>query len=90
MGTVIVKIKIMPKNPKVNLEEVESKVKEIIKKHTTSDMRFVLEPIAFGLSALNILFVIDESKSTEEIERQLSKIKGVNSAEVVDLRRSLG
>jgi elongation factor 1-beta len=90
MGTAIVKIKIMPKNPKINLEEVELKAKETIKKHTTSDMKIEIEPIAFGLKALNIIFVIDESKSTEEIEKQLSKIKGVNSAEVVDLRRSLG
>jgi len=40
---------------------------------------------------LNITFVMDEKKgSTDALEDQLRNIDGVNSAEVTDVRRSIG
>ena len=48
-------------------------------------------PIAFGLKALDILFVMDEAKgSTEELEKTVSQIEGVESVEVPDVRRAVG
>ena len=49
------------------------------------------EPIAFGLIALKLQFVMDESiGSTEKLEQKLAGIEGVSSAEVVDVRRAIG
>ena len=49
-------------------------------------MKVEQEPIAFGLKALKITFVADESKgSTEALEQDIKTISGVNSVEVVDL-----
>ena len=37
------------------------------------------EPIAFGLKALKIIFVMDEAKgSTDELESKIKEIEGVN------------
>ena len=49
------------------------------------------EPVAFGLVALSIIFVMDESKgSPDALEEQLATIEGVQGAKVTDARRALG
>ena len=48
-------------------------------------------PVAFGISSLNLIFIMDESiGSTETLEKDISGIEGVNSVEVVDVRRAVG
>ena len=43
------------------------------------------------LNALKIIFVSDEAKGgTEELEKDIETIDGVNSVEVIDVRRALG
>ena len=49
-----------------------------------------IEPVAFGLNSLKIMFIIDESKGSEELTENISSIEGVSSAEVVDMRRTVG
>ena len=49
------------------------------------------ENIAFGLIALKITFVMNESKGNiDPLEDQLRNIDGVNSVEVIDVRRTIG
>jgi len=37
------------------------------------------------------MFVMDEAKgSTDDLEKKISEIDGVNSVEVVDVRRTIG
>lgn len=91
-GQVVVTIKIMPKSPEIDLDNVETQAKEKIKAFSDSqEMKIEQEPIAFGLKAINLTFVMDESKgSIDPLEEQLKTIKGVNSVETVDVRRAIG
>ena len=53
-------------------------------------VRFEEEPIAFGLKALNAIFLWEEEKELESLENSLKKIKEVKSVEMVDIRRAIG
>ncbi len=56
MGTVLVKIKIMPETPNVNLKEIEKKAKEMTEQEEGKNPRTEIEPIAFGLNAIILGF----------------------------------
>ncbi|MBW2992220.1 elongation factor 1-beta [Candidatus Woesearchaeota archaeon] len=92
MANAVVTIKVMPESPEVNLDELESKVKEkIVEFAGEGDMKVTVEPVAFGLKAINIIFVMDEAKgSTEPLEKAVAEIEGVSSMEVTDVRRAVG
>ena len=90
MGIAIVKIKIMPESPSSNLEEIKESAEGIINANGGQVARTEEEPIAFGLIAVNITFSILESQELEPIEEELAKIKQVQSAQVVDMRRAFG
>ena len=92
MADVVITLNIMPESPDINLDEVKGKALEIITNFSGNDNTKVeIEPVAFGLKALKIMFVSDEDKgSTEDIEADIEKIDGVNSVEVTDVRRTLG
>lgn len=92
MGQLIITIKIMPKSPELDLNEIEKNTKEIIIKYVgEGEMRVSQEPLAFGLSSLNIIFVMNEADNKlNEIEEEVAKIEGVNSIEVTDVRKAIG
>ena len=92
MARVVVTLKIMPESPDIDLSSIEQKAKQKIADFSNSDdMRISQEPIAFGLKALKIIFVADESKgSTDALEDQIKTIEGVGSVEAVDVRRAIG
>ena len=92
MASIIITLKIMPADPEVNLSRVEQKAIEEIKNFAgKTEIKRELEPVAFGLNALKITFVMDENiGSTDELEEKISRIEGVNSVEVVDVRRAIG
>ena len=92
MADVVVTMKIMPDSPEVDLTRLESSALEKIKTFTGIDNHKVeQEPVAFGLKALKIMFVMDEAKgSTDSLEQDISSIEGVNSVEVTDVRRTIG
>ena len=84
-------IKIMPEDPEIDLNDIRSKAKEVGGKMGAELLdKDQIEPIAFGLKALKIMFIIDESKGSEELTENISSIEGVSSAEVVDMRRTVG
>jgi elongation factor 1-beta len=92
MADVVITMKIMPDSPEVDLKSVEEKALEKITKFAElSNYKVELEPVAFGLKAINILFVMDEAKgATDSLEEDVAKIEGVNSVEITDVRRALG
>ncbi len=96
MASVVVTLKIMPTGPDENLDNIYSesvkKIKDFVdQKHKDGEFRKEIEPIGFGLKALKILFVMDESiGSTDKLEEKIRQIKGVESAEAVDVRRAIG
>jgi len=92
MAQIVATIKIMPESPESDLSLLQKKAEEEIKKFVGNlEIKTEQEPIAFGLKALKIIFVMDESKgSTETLEENIKKIDGVNSVEVIDVRRAIG
>ena len=92
MANVVVTLRIMPQNPGIDFSKVESEAKkEIVDFCDSKEFKATIEPIAFGLKALNIFFVMDEKKgSTEELEKTINQIDGVESVEVTDVRRAIG
>lgn len=92
MASVVVSLRIMPSDIGIDLSKIESEVKhEIVKFCNSKEFKTSIQPIAFGLKALNIIFVMDESKgSTESLENRISQIEGIESVEVTDVRRAIG
>ena len=90
MGIALIKIKIMPTSPEVDLEEIKTKAKESIEKNQGKITGFDEEPIAFGLKAVIVSFELDESRELELIEEELKKIENINSVQVIDMRRAFG
>jgi translation elongation factor aEF-1 beta len=90
MGTVSVRMKIMPESPSSNLKEIESKAKMLMEKHGGINPHFAEEPIAFGLKAIIASFEWPEEKELDEIEEKVGQITDVKSAEITDLRRAIG
>lgn len=92
MAQVVATLKIMPKSPETDISLIQGKAQEEIKKFVgETEMKFEQEPIAFGLTALKIIFVMDESKgSIDPLEEEIKKIEGVSSVETIDVRRAIG
>lgn len=85
MGDVIVTFKVMPTGTDVNLDELEQKIKELVK--PTGVNR---EPIAFGLVALRVTKVIpDAGGELDKVENVMRALEGVGDVEVVELTRAL-
>jgi len=92
MAQVVVTLKIMPRSPDTDLSPIQNKAEEEIEKFAgNTEIKAEQEPVAFGLVALKILFVMDEDiGSTDELEENIKKIEGVNSVETTDVRRAIG
>ena len=92
MAQVVITLKIMPSSPQIDLGNIEQKAKaKIVDFSQNDEMKSEQEPIAFGLKALKITFVMDENNgSTDALEESIKGIKGVNSVETIDVRRAIG
>jgi len=86
MGTMAVRVKLMPTSPDVALEEIKDRVGKI----TNCPTKFEEEPIAFGLKAIIASFGWSEDKELDSLEEELGKIENVNSVEIIDIRRAFG
>ena len=91
MADVIITLKIMPESPETDLGALESLATAHIAKFGGEVGKVEKEPIAFGLVALKLLFVMDEKiGSTEALENTIAGEAGVNSVEITDVRRAIG
>ncbi len=92
MASVVCTLKIMPESPDVDLHALELKAKQTIQAFTDmTETKVEIEPIAFGLKALKIIFLTPEDKgSPDEIAEKVAAFAGVNSAEIIDVRRAMG
>lgn len=96
MALVVVTLKIMPKSPETDLdkvyEEASKHVRDFVdEKHKDGEIRKEIEPIGFGLKALKILFVMDESiGTTDKLEENIKQSEDVESVEATDVRRAIG
>ena len=90
MGDVIFKIKIMPDSPDANLDDIEQAAKKELKNLNVKNIEAEKQPIAFGLVAVIVTFLINESAEQDPITNALKNIKHVNSVQVIDCRRAFG
>lgn len=91
MAQVVITFKIMPESPETDLVAVEKKVKEAIVAFGGYVASVTVEPVAFGLKAVKIVFSSDENKGgTDVLEEQITGFSGVESCTVIDVRRAFG
>ena len=91
MADVFVTLKIMPESPETDLEKIKVKASELIANFEGKVHKSEEKPVAFGLKALEIMFIMNEAKgSTEKLETQISEMDDVVSVDVIDVRRAIG
>jgi elongation factor 1-beta len=77
---VIISYRIMPSDPSVDVDAIGEKIKSMDAE--LKDMK--IEPIAFGLKAITVMFLLpDESGVADELEEKLKKIEGVGEVETL-------
>lgn len=87
MGEVVATMKVMPESPDVDLESLKVDIKESMPEGAEFH-KIDEEPIAFGLTALNVMFIVEDGEGgTEAIEEAVSGLNDVASVEVIDTRR---
>ncbi len=92
MTNAIVTFKIMPSSKDEDLSRIKEESTELIDKFTEDgEKKTEEEPMAFGLKALKVIFVMDEDKGgTDELEKKIEEeVEGVQSVEVTDVRRAI-
>ena len=79
MAVVIIKLRVMPESPAANLKALAEQVKEKLTEFGMKAFHSVKEePVAFGLRALDFVFIIDEKNSnTDVLEAKVKEIAGV-------------
>ncbi len=91
MANVIITLTIMPDSPEVDLKGIEENATKLITEFGGEVGKVDVQPVAFGLKSVGLVFVLDEAKgSTEEVENKIAELEGVASAEVTDVRRAVG
>ncbi|MBW6451124.1 MAG: elongation factor 1-beta [DPANN group archaeon] len=79
MGKVATTFKIMPTSPEVDMNNLISKVSEIMKIQDSK-----IEPIAFGLNSLTVMFVTEDSDGgIGELEDKINQIEEISDVELV-------
>lgn len=89
MGSMNIKLKIMPESPDVNLEELREKITKTVEENQGKGISFEEQPIAFGLKALITVFILPEDSEPEQLENKISEIEKIGSVEVEDMRRAI-
>jgi len=90
MAQAILTVKLMMESPEVDLSKVEEDSKKLVSELKGEVGKVEIEPIAFGLKALKLFIVIDESLGTDIFEEKLKTVEKVQSVEIIDFRRALG
>lgn len=86
MGKVVALVRIMPESVDVDMKKLEADLKR--KVPAIQDVG--VEPIAFGLKALKIAVIVEDSEGgTEAVEKALSEVPGVSQAETVCVNRMI-
>jgi elongation factor 1-beta len=86
-GIAGVKMKIMPTSPNVNIKEIETNVKEIVKSEGGINNEYSTEPVAFGLVSLTAFFQWPEEKELEKIEEKIKALENIQSVQLTDIRK---
>ncbi len=77
MGKVAINIKVMPQSSETDVEKLTEKIKEKVE---VKDLK--IEPIAFGLKAIRLLVIGEDSEGSEGVENAIRSIEGVGEVEI--------
>lgn len=87
MGEVLATLKVMPESPEVDLEALKAAITDAIPEEAELDS-IAEEPIAFGLVALIVKFIVDDGEGgTESTEAAISALDNVASIEITGIGR---
>ncbi|WP_290596179.1 MULTISPECIES: elongation factor 1-beta [unclassified Archaeoglobus] len=85
MGSVVMKIRVMPSDVDVNLDEVLEKIKGI-QMEEVEVRDTAIQPIAFGLKAIVLMAVMPDAEGIgDRYIEEIGKIDGVESVEIEDM-----
>jgi elongation factor 1-beta len=91
MADVIIKLRIMPTGPEVDLVKIREACEQKIKAVGGMVHKVTEEPVAFGLKSIVFVFLLDEkSANTDKMEAELKQVPDVQSTEIIDVRRAFG
>ena len=86
MGKVVALVRIMPDSADVDMKKLEAD----LRKKLPSIQDVGVEPIAFGLKALKIAVIVEDSEGgTDAVEKALADVPGVSQAETVCVNRMI-
>ena len=82
MARVVMTMKIMPDGVEIDLDDLLERIKGVVPEGT--DVGAVeMQPVAFGLKAIRMNLVRDESMGgTDDIEEAIGAVEGVGQVEV--------
>ncbi len=83
-------MKLMPNSQETDITGIEAEVRNILNNKEIKNFKIEIEPIAFGLKALIILFGWPEEEELNTLEEKIKGIEGVGSLEILDMRRAIG
>jgi elongation factor 1-beta len=87
MGKVAAKIKVMPQDPEIDLDDLEDRLEGVLPEGAEIN-GFERDDVAFGLVALlPTVIVPDESGGTEAVEEAFAEVDGVESVNVESVGR---
>ncbi len=89
MGEVAVQVKVMPDSPDVDLKKLSDRITSVVSRDGRMHACEV-QPIAFGLKALLITFIVEDKEGgSEALEQAISQLDNVESVHVVAVSRML-
>lgn len=87
MGKVAAKLKVMPQNPEIDLDELQDRLEGSLPEGAKIN-GFERDDVAFGLVALlPTVIVPDDAGGTEAVEERFTDVEGVESVEVENVGR---
>ncbi|WP_122089991.1 elongation factor 1-beta [Halalkalicoccus subterraneus] len=87
MGKVAAKLKVMPQDPEIDLDELQDRLEGALPEGAKIN-GFERDDVAFGLVALlPTVIVPDDAGGTEAVEESFSEVEGVESVEVENVGR---
>ena len=88
MGNVVAKIKVMPKSTETDFKMLKANIEKAIPKGVRLS-GFMEEPVAFGLKALIVVVVLEDTEGgSESAESAISSVEDVESIQVVEVGRA--
>jgi len=84
---VAAKLRIMPEDVNVNLDEIKGKLDGIVGKY--GNLHSVeIKPIAFGLNSIEATILLNDAEGgMDNVEKEIQNLPGVGEVSVIDVNR---